>query len=166
MKVLQSFALCLLFAGATGCRAADRDFKGVVHDIEAQYHVRATHVPMFAKLFLRVGSLGGCKGLQVAEFEHLDRDIDTDGLQILIASRLGETWVLFVRERNLERPEQTLVFAKPNGESMRMLVAEYSRGELQVVRLELNPKQASKWMHSPLRQTHRTLRRDQDSEGD
>lgn len=169
MKALNSLCAGLLLFSTLGCQAEDRDFKGVVRNIEARYHLHATHVPMmgFINLMVRVSSFGGCKGMRIAEFENVARsNIEINDLQDVIDRTLGDEWVLFVKDRDLEHSEQSLVYVRPKGNSMRMLVADYDHGELDVVRMEISPKQMSSWIHSPFQKHQKTAHAENTSEGD
>jgi hypothetical protein len=153
MKAARLLGLCLLFGSTVGCRAADRDFNNVVHEIEHHYNLHATHVPMmrFVSFVARVGSHGAMKGLRVVEFEQVGDSLRGEELAPVLEGTLGESWLLFVQERSQDESEQTFVFTQPKGNNMKMLIADYSNGELDIVRMELSAKQLAKWMRDPIR---------------
>ena len=41
------------------------------------------------------------------------------------------------------------IYVQPNGSAMRMLIADYEHGELDVVRVELNAARLQHWVHDP-----------------
>jgi len=131
-------------------RAANPDFDAVVAAVEHRYDVRAERVPMmgFVSLCARVATGGGVKGMKVAEFDHLTGAASADELDELVSQSLGGGWQRFVAERE-RNGELSLIYVQPDGRAMRMLIASYEHGELDVVRVEVNADRLQHWMHDP-----------------
>lgn len=135
---------------AVGCSASNRDFDSVVSGVEQRYSVHAQRIPMmgFVSLCARVTTLGGVKGMQIAQFEDVGR-IDAGDLYSLMQSELGTQWQPMVVDRNSEDSNVSVIFVQPAGHSMRMLIASYEGAELDVVRMELNGARLAHWVREP-----------------
>lgn len=155
MKPIILVILAFTLACSTGC-AANRDFDSVVSGVEQRSGVHAQRVPLmgFVSLCARMETHGGVKGMRIAEFDHLDGKLDSADLSSLVRSRLDDRWQPFVVERDRNGAEQTVIFVQPRGRAMRMLVADYDHGELDLVRMELNGSQLANWMHDPEGHAH------------
>jgi hypothetical protein len=156
MKTMHLLVLSLLFAPVMGCYAEHHDFDTVVSAVEQRYDSHADRVPMmgFVNLCAWVATGGGVKGMRVAEFDHLSGVADAAELEKLVAESLGDNWERFVTERK-GNGELNLIFVQPAGGAMRMLIADYEHGELDVVRLEVNGARLRHWMHDPEGKTRR-----------
>jgi hypothetical protein len=77
--------------------AADRDFDGLVSDVEHRYDVHATRVPMMSLVSLcaRFATHGGVKGLRVVEFDDVKATLDVSELASLVRNHLGPEWQPF-----------------------------------------------------------------------
>jgi hypothetical protein len=130
--------------------AGHHDFDAVVTAVEHRYDARAERVPMmgFVSLCARVATGGGVKGMKIAEFGHLTGVADADELDKLVSDSLGGEWERFVAERE-RNGELNLIYVQPDGQAMRMLIADYEHGELDVVRLEVNADRLQHWMQDP-----------------
>lgn len=153
--LLSPLALSVALLPATGCSAASHDFEGVVTAVEHHYDIHAQRMPMmgFISLCARVSTKGGVKGMRIAEFDHVTAIHDTAELSRLIGDSLGSDWQRFVTDRH-GNSGLSVIFVHPEGQAMRMLVADYDHGELDVVRMELNGDQLAHWMHDPEGHAH------------
>ena len=130
--------------------APNDDFDAVVSALEQRYSVHAERVPMmgFVSFSARAASAGGVKNMRVAEFDHISPLADTPELEHLLSASLGDDWQHFVTERETNGAF-SLIFVRPDGAAMRMLIADYEDGELDVVRMELNGDRLRRWMREP-----------------
>lgn len=130
--------------------SSNNDFDGVVSAVEHRYDLHAQRIPMmgFVSLCARVATNGGVKGMRVAEFDHVSGIADTDELARVVSASLGEAWQPFVTDRH-GNSGLSVIFVQPHGDAMRMLIADYEHGELDVVRMELNGRQLARWMDDP-----------------
>jgi hypothetical protein len=144
------FLLASLLLCSTECRAADHNFDSTVRGIENRYSSHAQKVTLmgFASLCARVATHNGVKDMQIAEFEDIP-DIDTAELSIFLQSSLGDRWQPFVTSREMKDGDQSVIYVRPEGHAMRMLIADYGHGELSLVRLELDGTALSKWVKNP-----------------
>jgi len=130
--------------------AAGRDFNAVVSAVEQRYASHAERVPLMGLVSFCAwaATRGGVKGMRVAEFDHLPAAADSGELEGLVRNSLGQDWQLFVADRS-RSGDLSLIFVQPEGASMRMLVADFEHGELDLVRLEVNGDRLQHWMHDP-----------------
>jgi hypothetical protein len=130
--------------------AGHHDFETVVSAVEHRYDAHAERVPMmgFVSLCARVVTAGGVKGMKIAEFDHLTGVADADALDKLVGDSLGGEWQRFVAERE-RNGEMNLIYVQPDGHAMRMLIADYEHGELDVVRVEVNADRLKHWIRDP-----------------
>jgi hypothetical protein len=130
--------------------AGHHDFDTVVSAVEHRYDAHAERVPMmgFVSLCARVMTAGGVKGMKIAEFDHLTGVAATDDLDKLVGDSLGGEWQRFVSERE-RSGELNLIYVQPDGHAMRMLIADYEHGELDVVRVEVNADRLQHWIRDP-----------------
>ena len=138
----------LALAPAIGC-ASGRDFNNVVATVEQHYAVHAQRVPLmgFVSFCAWTASHGGVNGLHIAEFDHLALD-KNDDLDSLVRKSLGPQWQLFVVDRE-GNGEQSVIYVQPHGGAMRMMIADYENGELDLVRMEVNGGRLQHWLHDP-----------------
>lgn len=150
MKKLVFFLVCagallvpvaLLLPPAVLAGGGEGGFNGVVHCIEAQYHVRATRIPMMGlvSFISSRATHGGVKNLHVAEFEGFSAGMEGDELNRMVAERLGEGWERMVRETSAHGASQTLVFSRPEGNRMGLFVIDADGSDLNVVQLSVDP---------------------------
>ncbi|MGA8108253.1 MAG: hypothetical protein WBD46_11025 [Acidobacteriaceae bacterium] len=130
--------------------AASRDFNAVVSAVEQRYSSHAERVPLMGLVSFCAwaATRGGVKGMRVAEFEHLPAASDSAELEGIVRNSLGQDWQLFVADRS-RNGDLSLIYVQPEGASMRMLVADFEHGELDLVRLEVNGDRLQHWMHDP-----------------
>jgi hypothetical protein len=135
----------------TAARAASgHDFDSVVSAVEQRYSAHAERVPMmgFVSLCAHVVTAGGVKGMKIAEFDNLPKAPDSAELEHLVSDALGGSWQRFVTDRS-RNGEVSIIYVQPNGAAMRMLIADYEHGELDLVRMELNGERLAHWVHDP-----------------
>jgi hypothetical protein len=155
MKALVLAAPAILLAAAAvpvvvSAAGGNNDFDAVVSAVEHRYSARAERVPMmgFVSFCAWVTTGGGVKGMKVAEFDHLPDSPDSGDLEKLVRQALGGDWQPFVVDRS-RSGDVSLIYVRPNGGAMRMLIADYEHGELDLVRMEVNGDRLRHWMKDP-----------------
>lgn len=143
--------LAFALLGATGCSARSHDFDSVVAGVEQRYNVRAQRIPLmgFISLCARAKTHGGVKGMNIAQFDHIG-NLDADGLYSIMQSELGSGWEPMVRDRS--GTDTSVIFVQPSADarhSLKMMIADYDHGELDLVRMDMNGSALAKWMHRP-----------------
>jgi hypothetical protein len=150
-------AALVLGSAAAYAFAGDRDFDGLVSGIAQSYDLRATKIPMMSMVSLcaRVATHGGVKGLRVVEFDNIKISPGLPDLTSLVHRSLGPEWEPFVQERDRQGESQSVIFVRPAGEAMRMVIADYDHGELDVIRMELSGDALARWLKNPQSEAHR-----------
>ena len=130
----------LLAASGSG-----QGFDAIVHEIESRYHAHATRIPFMGLMsgIAGISTHGGVHGLHVAEFENFhggeDGAVDGDELKALVEQHAGEGWSRMIRETSRNGNEQTLIYIRPEGKQIGMLVVDLDHHNLDVVQISLNP---------------------------
>jgi hypothetical protein len=120
-------------------------FDAVVHGIESRYHVHATHIPFLGLMsgIAGIATHGGVRGMHIAEMEHFNTAVDGTELNALVAQRAGKGWQRIIRETSHDGDEQSLIFVRPEGNRMGMLIVDLDHKEMDVVQISINPDQLS-----------------------
>jgi hypothetical protein len=121
--------------------SAESGFDGVVSSIELQYHVRATRIPFMGLAGLIAGKAthGGVGQVHIAEFEQFTRPADGEELNRMVAEKLGHGWQRIVRSTSRQGNEQTLIFARGEGNRMGLFVLDLDGNEMDVVEVSVAP---------------------------
>jgi hypothetical protein len=132
-------AILLAASGAGG------GFDAVVHGIESRYHVHANKIPFMGLISLVAGRAthGGVHGIHVAEIEHMEGPVDGAELNALVASHMGAGWQRIVRDTSRSGDEQSLIYVKPEGDRLGMLVVDLDHREMDVVEISIDPEKLS-----------------------
>lgn len=135
--------------------APNHDFDGVVSAVEQHYSVHAERIPMmgFISFCAHVTTAGGVKGMRIAEFDNFASTEGPDALQKVVSDSLGSEWEPFVTDRN-RNGSVSIIYVHPEGNDMRMFIADYDNGELNLVRMEINADRIQHWMHDPEHSAH------------
>ena len=148
MKPLR--VLIILLCSSTLALAGDREFHGLVRSIETTYGVHHMHIPLLgvALFFARPA---GAHGLRLALFEGFKSPMNSDDVRRIIESSLGTGWYPFVRVRSKGETsgETTLIYASPNGRSLRMMIVNLESSEAQIIELSLRDRDIKKWLKEP-----------------
>lgn len=150
LPALVVVAVVAILFPVAGRAASGNDFDAVVSAVEHRYSAHAERVPMmgFVSFCAHVVTAGGVKGMKIAEFDNLPAAPDSEELDGLIRSSLGPRWQPFVTEHE-RNGEESVIYVQPVGDSMRMMIADFEHGELDLVRLEVNGDRLSHWVHDP-----------------
>jgi hypothetical protein len=130
--------------------AARPDFDTVVSAVQQRYGTHPQKIPLMGLVSLcaRVATGDGVKGLKIAEFDNLPAAPDTAELDSLVRDSLGSAWQPFVVDRS-RSGDLSVIYVQPDGQAMRMMIADYDHGELDLVRIEVNGERLARWMHDP-----------------
>jgi len=115
-------------------------FDGVVSAIEQQYHVRATRIPFMGLASMIAGGAthGGVGRVHVAEFEHFTMPADGEELNRMVEEKLGQGWSRMIRETSRHGNEQTLIFARGEGDRMGLFILDLDGNEMDVVQVSVD----------------------------
>ena len=134
-------AIALMVPFAVLASSGEGGFNGVVHNIEHQYHVRATRIPLMGlvSLVARGASHGSVSGLHIAEFEDFSADVDGQDLNRMVEEKLGPEWERVIRETSRKGGDQTLIFMHPEGQRMGLFVVDLDGHEMDLVQVSVDP---------------------------
>jgi hypothetical protein len=145
---VKSLRVCALVFCASTLFAADQGFQGVVSAIETTYGVRHMHIPLLgvALFFVRPEGVR-CNKLAVFENFHA---VDTADVSRIVQDRLGPDWHSFVRVQSKgSNGETTLIYAKPSGHKMRMMIVNIEPSEATIVEVNIPESSIAKWIKEP-----------------
>ena len=141
-------------------REDHRDFDALRRGLEEHYHAHATHIPMqgLIGVIARISTHGSVRELHVAEFDDLSANIDAAEMKSFAESRMGGDWKRIVVETSRDGGELSLIYVRPEGDHLGMMVLDLDNGELNMVEMSMNParlaKQIARWEnHSRGRKT-------------
>lgn len=151
-------AILLAMGGGAG-----GGFDPVVRSIESRYHVHANKIPFMGLIsgIAHIATHGGVGGLHVAEIEHFDQEVDGAELNKIVEQHVGKGWQRMIRETSNGGGEQTLIFTKPQGERMAMLIIDLDGHEMDVVQVSVDPRHIDDDM-SPFHHRHHQYTGDHD----
>jgi len=125
-------------------------FDSIVHGIEHRYHAHPTRIPFMGVIsgIAGIATHGGVHNLHVATFENFkgdgDKHVDGAELLALVETHSGGGWLRMIRETSRDSDEQTLIYIRPEGKHVGMLVVDLEPNELDLVQLSMNPDQLMK----------------------
>jgi len=125
-------------------------FDSIVHDIEHRYHAHPTRIPFMGVIsgIAGIATHGGVHNLHIATFENFkgdgDKQVDGAELLALVENHSGGGWSRMIRETSRNGDEQTLIYTRPEGKHIGMLVVDLEPHELDLVELSMNPDQLMK----------------------
>ena len=159
-------AIAVLVFGLLGfllppsARAGDKEFGLLVRYVESHYHAHRSHRFLlgFASFAVNVVRPEGVRGIKLALWENQNltasNGADADFPDVVHAG-LDEGWQPMVRVWSRRSGERTVVFAKPEGNDMKLLVATVESDEAVVVQMRINPDRLSKCIDGWTREDNR-----------
>lgn len=143
MKFLAAVAICaiVLMIPVAVLAGGGNGFDGVVTTLEHRYNAHATRIP-FAGLISLVAhkaTNGSVSGFHIAEFDNFDQQVDGDELNSIVTEKLGTGWKRMVRDTSRHGAEQSLIFARPDGDRMAMFIVDVDGHEMDVVQVSVDP---------------------------
>jgi hypothetical protein len=137
----------------------DFNFNHLVSSIENRYQVRHEHIPLigFASFCAHIATRGGIRGLHLADFEDTGSRIPTDDFDSFVHSQLGEAWNVIVRSHEKATTEDTIIYARADGNRFLLLIADLENGELSIVKVGVDANRLPKWLSGHQHQHHATL---------
>lgn len=123
-------------------------FDAMVRALSARYAVQPKKIPMMwmVSLCARGATHGGVRGIRVVQFEHFGKVADQDEFDAIVQSKLGDDWQPTVRERE-QNGKESLVYTREDGRLMEFVVIDLEHGELNAMRMEMNPEQLARWVN-------------------
>lgn len=136
-----------VFLLAAAVMAKDPDFDMVVRDVESSFGGDRTQIPLLGLVgfFMRPA---GVSGFHLAVFENI-RHADQFEADTVMSRAALRGWQPMVRVRSTRNDENTLIYAKPAGKWIKMLIVTVEREEATVVQLSLRPDRVVEWLDTP-----------------
>lgn len=131
------------------------DFDALVNALGEHYGVQPKKIPLMwaVSLCARGVTRGGVRGMRIAQFDHFGPVDDRDEFDQIVQSELGDDWMPTVRERE-SNGNESLIYTRADGRLTEFVVIDLEHGELDAVRMEMNPEQLARWVnqheHNPL----------------
>ncbi|HLY60948.1 MAG TPA: hypothetical protein VKV95_09380 [Terriglobia bacterium] len=142
-----AFTLAVLLAPQTG-RARDKEFGMLVHYVESHYraHRQYRFLMGFASLTVNIVRPYGVKGMKLALWENgkIKGTKDDMDFPAVVKAGLADGWQPMVRVWSRRDGERTVIFAKPEGKDMKLLVATVDEEDAVVVEVKINPDKLSR----------------------
>lgn len=142
--------LIIVLCSSAMAFAGEPEFHGLVRSIETTYGVHHMHIPLLG-VALFFAHPAGAHGLRLALFEGFKSPMDSDDVRRVIEGSLGTGWypVVRVRSKGETDGETTLIYASPNGQSMRMMIVNLEPSEAQIIEVNLRDRDIKKWLKEP-----------------
>lgn len=130
-------------------------FNAAVFAVEQQYHSQPQTVPLlwFASLCAAAGTGGGVRNLRIANFHHIHDLANPDSLATLLSTRLSSPWQRILLNRQGTQ-QLNIIYVRPEGHAMRLLIANYDHGQLNLVRMDLNGRRLTHFLQNPAQSAH------------
>lgn len=142
MKAHHLLIALLVLGFALPARAGDPNFGSFVKQLERDYNIRRTHIPMFwlAKAAVRVARPAGVARLDFAVFEDQDLSpLSAPDLQVRVGRLLGTSWLPFVEVHAPRSGEHSLLYMREKGKDVEIFVFTVERSEAVAVLTRVNP---------------------------
>jgi hypothetical protein len=129
-------------------RARDKEFGLLVHYVESHYHVHRQYRFLlgFASLAVNIVRPYGVKGMKLALWENGKITASKDDMDFpaVVKAGLAQGWQPMVRVWSRRDGERTVIFAKPEGKDVKLLVATVDAEDAVVVQVKINPEKLSR----------------------
>jgi hypothetical protein len=144
--------------------SVDSGFNATVRAIESRYHAHATRIPMmgFASVIARISTKGGVDNVNVVTFEDFKGPVDGAEFNALVEEKLGKNWKRMIRETHANSNEQTLIYARPEGNRMGLVVIDLDGHELDLVTVSVDSKYLQEEISKHTHNSHATVSRHAD----
>jgi hypothetical protein len=143
-------AIALILCTTTLAHAADAEFRRVVHSIESNYRVHHTRIP-FLGLAMFFARPAGVHGFHLAVFESMPNISSPEEVRTLVENSLDPGWYPFVRVRSRGKSdsETTLIYTRPDGNRMKMMIVNIEPSESVIVKMDISEHAMDEWMKQP-----------------
>jgi len=134
-------------------RADDRAFKAISTHLKTRYKAKRKGIPFLglANFAVKLIRPAGVKSIKVAIFEDIDQPGNTNyaELNAVIRQALDNEWQPLVRVSSRKRGEQVFVYARNEGDDIKLMVVSLQQTEAFIARVKVNPATLARWMEKP-----------------
>ena len=152
----------LLFTMALPLYAED-EFDATVHRISDRIGKRPMRIPFLGAILFFTPARSG--HLRLATFEDVQRRLTLAELESSIGGVLSAEWHPFVKVDSRRDHESTLIYARTNGSSMRLMVINAESNEVTVVQMDVPKKLQGSWLDDTKDRVHKN-RHGENTDGD
>jgi hypothetical protein len=143
----------LITVAAPAARADDPEFDAITRHLKSHFNARRISIPFLglANFFVRVVRPAGVKSVKVAIFEDLSfapGQSATGGLNTVMRNALSPEWQPLVRVRSRDG-EQLCVYAREDGENIKLMVVTIDQTDAVVARVKLSPRRLADFLRDP-----------------
>lgn len=132
--------------------AKDPEFDAIAKHLKTQYRAKRRKIPFMglAKFAVQIIRPAGVKSIKVAIFEELSHApaAGNNELNALMRSALSPEWLPLVRFRSRDG-EQMYVYAREDGESVKLMVVQIDGEDAFVARVKINPEKLKEFLENP-----------------
>lgn len=133
-------------------RADDPEFDAITKYLKQQFNAKRISIPFLglARFFVKIVRPAGVKSFKVAIFEDLSftPGLSHSEMGRVMRSALHPDWQPLVRVRSQDG-EQMHVFAKVDGENIKLMVLTIDQTDAVVARVKLSPKKLAEFVNNP-----------------
>ncbi len=143
----------LLSFSIVNVHAEDRAFKAISTHLKTRYKAKRKGIPFLglASFAVKLIRPAGVKSIKLMIFEDLDQpgNINHAELNAVIRQSLDEEWQPLVRVSSRKDGEQVFVYARNEGQDIKLMVVSLQQTEAFIARVKINPATLAKWMEKP-----------------
>jgi hypothetical protein len=132
---------------------AEDDFDATVHRISNRIGKRPMHIPFLGALLFFTPARSG--HVKLATFEDVHVSLTLGDLQSSLGGVLSAEWHPFVKVDSRRDHECTLIYARTNGEAMRLMVITAETNEVTVVQVDVPKKLQGSWLDDTKDHVHK-----------
>jgi hypothetical protein len=146
-------ATLLSLSFTTTARAEDREFNAISTHLKARYQAKRKRIPFLglASFALKIVRPAGVKSIKLMMFEELNNPGHSGHAELhaVIRQALDEQWQPLVRVSSRRAGEQMFVYARQEGQDVKLMVVSLQETEAFIARVKLDPATLAKWMEKP-----------------
>jgi hypothetical protein len=143
----------LLSLSIANVHAEDRAFKAISTHLKTRYKAKRKGIPFFglASFAVKLVRPAGVKSIRLEIFEDLDNsgNINHAELNTIIRQSLDEEWQPLVRVYSRKVGEQVFVYARNEGEDIKLMVVSLQQTDAFIARVKISPATLARWMEKP-----------------
>jgi hypothetical protein len=143
--------VAVLSIGFTVVQAKDKELDSITAHLKKNYKAKKKGIPFFglARFAVKLIRPAGVTSIQVALFEELTFSSESASLDSVIRQALTEEWQPIVRMFSKHGIEQTHIYAKEEGKSVRLMVVTVDNNEAVLLKVKVNPEGLAKFLNNP-----------------
>ncbi len=160
--VVAALIAAVVLTAALPVSAGD-DFNSAVDRLSERIGRRPLHIPFLGVILFFTPAHSA--HLRLATFENVNARLTLHDLESSMGGVLSAEWHPFVKVDSRRDHECTLIYARADGGSMRLMVITAETDEVTVVQLDVPKKRQGSWLDDTRSMAHRH-RHGEDADGD